>query len=366
MKSWQIARGLLMRGTKMPIKILCTREFQNSISDSVLSVLEGQAKAIGIDPFYTFQNNAIYGKNGTEFTFKGLRNNINSIKSFEGADIVWNEEAQTTSQKSLDVLLPTIRKPGSQIINSFNPDKDTDPIFEQFVTRHDPQNSYLCKVNYLDNPWIGQDFIDLAEKTKRNDYDAYEHIYLGECWTRSDAQVLNGKWRIDEFTRPEGVTPYFGADWGFSQDPTTLICCYIVGNTLYIEHEFYQVGLDIINIPNAFRRIPFADRYTIRADNARPETINHVRNAGLDIIPASKWSGSVEDGVSFLRNFDEIIIHARCKNIAQEAKLYSYKTDKLTGDILPVIIDKHNHGWDAVRYALQPLIQRNGGGVVFI
>ncbi len=197
------------------------------------------------------------------------------------------------------------------------------------------------------------------------DPDAYQNIWEGSCRDSSDAQILKGKYRVEAFEVVRGETdewdgPYFGADWGFSQDPTVLVKLWIRDQELYIEHEEYGIGVELDDIPEMFKRIPEADRYVIRADNSRPETISYVSRVGLlQIEAAEKWSGSVEDGVAYLRSFRSIIIHPRCKHTLEEARLYSYKKDRLSGDILPTIVDKHNHMMDAVRYALEPMIGSN-------
>jgi phage terminase large subunit len=137
-----------------------------------------------------------------------------------------------------------------------------------------------------------------------------------------------------------------------------LVKMWVHNKRLYIEHEAYKVGCDIVDTPKLFDTVPGSRRYLIRADCARPETINHVRRAGFHIEAAAKWPKSVEDGIALLRSFEKIVIHPRCRNFTQECKLYSYKVDRLTGDVQPDIVDKHNHGIDAARYALNPLIQQ--------
>ena len=194
----------------------------------------------------------------------------------------------------------------------------------------------------------------------RVDPDSASHVWGGECKKISDAQVLKGKWVIETFDpKPTWQGPYFGADWGFSQDPTTLVKCWIHERKLYIEHEAYGVGVEITETPALFDSIEGSRKHTIRADSARPETISHIKRSGFRVVGAKKGPGSVEEGVAFLRSFEQIIIHPRCKYTAQEARLYSYKVDKLTGDILPVLVDNHNHMIDAIRYALEPFIKGN-------
>ena len=182
--------------------------------------------------------------------------------------------------------------------------------------------------------------------------------------------MFNGKWCIDDFAPVVGKRnanakenwsgPYFGADWGFSQDPTVLLKMWVFSSTLYLEYEAYKIGCEISDTADLFDSIPDSRRRRIYADNARPETISHVRAQGFDVVACDKWSGSVEDGIAFLRSFDKIVIHTRCKHAITEARLYSYKTDRLTGDVLPDIVDKHNHCWDSARYGLGPMIQRKG------
>lgn len=251
-KSWEIARGLLMRGQREQKKILCTREFQNSIDDSVIAVLESQANKLGLQDFYEFQKTAIYGKNGTKFVFKGLRQNINSIKSFEDVDIVWNEEAQTTSQKSIDVLYPTIRKPGSQIITSYNTTYPTDPIYIETVLKHDPSESYLCHVTYLDNPHIDADFVRRADKIKASDYEAYSHIYLGEFDTRFSGSVyaklvakLNDNGRITDKVKHDPAHPVY-VTWDLGYGDSTVLIFFQVGNGEVFIIDYYESNMEDI------------------------------------------------------------------------------------------------------------------------
>jgi phage terminase large subunit len=166
---------------------------------------------------------------------------------------------------------------------------------------------------------------------------------------------------VDEFT-PDGNWDgaYFGADWGFASDPTALVKAWIYQGRLFIEAEAYGVGVEIDHLPNLFDTVDGSRKHTIRADSARPETISYMKRAGFRIQPAAKGKGSVEDGIAFLRGFAEIVIHTRCKNAINEFRLFSFKTDRLSGDVLPQLIDAHNHTIDAVRYALEPVMKNKG------
>lgn len=358
-KSVTFARMLLLRGAAAKIKILCAREMQNSIKDSVHAELVGQIEALGLGWFYDYGESFVRGKNGTEIIYKGLRHNYQSIKSTAGIDICWVEEAEYVSEESWRTLIPTIRKPGSEIWLTWNPERTDSPTKKRFVDIA-PDGAKIVAINWRDNPWFPAELDSERLTDMRRDYDSYRHVWEGECVTRSDAQVLNGKWRIDRFEPGEGWNgPYFGADWGFSVDPTVLVKCWVHDSKLYIEHEAYGIRTELNDLPALFDTIPDSRRHKIYGDSARPETISHVNKSGFKVEACEKWKGSVEDGIEHMRGaYDEIVIHDRCTHTAQEASLYSYKIDKLTGLPTADIVDKHNHCMDAMRYAIGKLIKR--------
>ncbi len=357
-KSWSIARALLLQGVQRPLTILCTREVQNSINDSVHRLLREQIDELGLNDEYKVTQNSIYGRNGTEFIFKGLRFNVREIKSTEGVDIAWCEEAQAISAESWDVLIPTIRKEGSEIWISFNPLDEHDPTYERFVLSP-PDTAFVRKVNYDENPYFPKVLESEMEWLKQRDYQSYLHVWEGEVRKHSNALVFGGYFRVEAFETPNNARFYQGADWGFSSDPSTLIRCFVDGRKLYIDREAWGVGVEIDNTPALFDTIDTARRWPIKADCARPETISYMRRHGFNITAAKKWQGSVEDGIEFLKTFD-IIIHPRCVHTIDEFNHYSYKVDKQTGDILPVIVDAWNHLCDSLRYALSDLIKGRG------
>jgi len=182
--------------------------------------------------------------------------------------------------------------------------------------------------------------------------------------------VYHGRWRVAEF--PDNLWRqadrlFFGADFGFSQDPATLIRFFIYDETLYIEHEAYRTGVELDEYDRFYDEVPGSKEWPIKADGARPETISHIANKfGYNISAAEKWPGCVEDGITHIRGIKEIDIHPRCVHTASEARLYRYKVDQKQLDeygqpqVLPIIIDAHNHAWDAVRYGLDGYIQRRG------
>ncbi len=355
---------LALKAATNQLRILCARELQNSIQDSVHQLMVDQINAMGLSALFQIQEAKILGAYGSEIMFKGLRgmkNNAQALKSLEGVDICWIEEGQTVSDASLKTLIPTIRKPGSEIWITFNPDQKTDPVYR--LAMDPPPGSIVRKVNWDSNPWFGETEMPIErEYMQRVDPDAYAHIWEGHCREFSDAQVLRGKYRIEAFEPASyGHGPYFGADWGFSVDPTALVKCWIHERTLYIEHEAYGIGVEIDKTPALFETIPDSRKHTIRADSARPETISYMRRSGFDVRAVEKGKGSVEDGVAHMRGYEAIVIHPRCRHTAEEARLWSYKVDKLSGDVQPVLQDGNDHCWDAVRYALEPVIKRGTG-----
>lgn len=345
------------------LRFVCIREVQKSLRFSAKSLIESKIRTLGVEHLFHILTTEIRRVGGTGIMiFEGMQDHTaDSIKSIEGFGRAWVEEAQRMSKRSLDLLLPSIRSEGSEIWFSWNPEQPDDPVDELFATlAGDPKANYaLVHSNYLDNPFCPPESLEEADRDKRTDPDKHAHVWLGGYNVKSDAQVLSGKWRIDEFDPlPHWNGPYYGADWGFSQDPTTLVRCWVGDNRLWVEYETGGVRVGLDETPRLFSKVPGFDTHVIRADSARPETINYLQSTyRLKVEPAPKWTGSVEDGVEYLRRFEEIVIHERCTKTAEEARLWSYKTDRLTGDPLPKLADGHEHYWDAVRYALAPLIQ---------
>lgn len=367
-KSASVAQWLLLDGMAAKQRVLCAREVQNSIKESSHAEISKWVDELGLGWFYQVGESFIRGANGTEFIYRGLLRNMDSVKSMSGITRVWIEEAENVSQLSLDKLDPTIRAPGAKIYITWNPELKDSPVSK--LLEGAGELAVWGHFNYDANPFFPPELEALRLKDRQRDYDRYLHIWEGQPLTRSDAQVLAGKWQVDEFTPGDDWNgPYFGADWGFANDPTALVKFWVHRDRLYIEHELVREGLEIRNTAAAFKSMPgviprSAGRGSkIIADNARPETISHVRSEDLDVVACDKWPGSVEDGVEYLRGkYDQIIIHPRCTETIREARLWSYKVDKLTDEVLPVLVDKYNHCWDAIRYGHGNLIKRRGKG----
>ena len=364
-KSHTVAKKLVIDAYSGRERILCTREFQTSIADSVHKLVVDQIDEMKLRPWFDVTKTSIKCVlTGSEFLFKGLRHNIEEIKSTEGITKTWIEEARSASRSSLDILFPTIfRTAGAECLITFNPELATDPVYDDFVARNDP-TALVIEGNWRDNRWFPDGLETQRQRAlRKGDLDAYDWIWEGKLRKMSGAAIFRKNVRIENFSTPETVERfYYGIDWGFADDPSVMVRCFIIDRTLYIDYEVVGYGVELDHLPQLFQAIPGVKDWPIRADNSRPETISHVRRkGGLAITAARKWPNSVEDGIEHLRSYDAIVIHERrCPNMAEEARLYSYKTDRITGTILPQIEDSHNHGWDAVRYALDEVIESGG------
>lgn len=353
-KSWSIAGALVIIASQSKKTILCTREIQNSIKDSVYRLICDQIERYGLSDIYEIQRDSIRCTlTGSIFIFKGLYRNHNSIKSIEGIDIVWIEEAQSISQESIDFLVPTIRKDGSEIWMTFNPDQEDDPVYSIFV-KNDRENAVVKKVNMADVWEIVPD--TLKEEylyDQKHNIEKWEWIWNGSCRKETEAQIFKGRYSIEDFEIPSGAQFNHGMDFGFAEDPSTVIQCYIIDNILYISKEAYGLHVSIDQLPKMIMTVTPSNNWQVSADSSRPDTIDFIRRHGYpNIRGCKKGKNSIMDGIEKIRSFDRVIIHPRCKHTIDEFRLYSFKTNAHTGEIMPVPEDKNNHIIDALRYSL--------------
>jgi phage terminase large subunit len=342
---------------------VCLREVQKSLHFSVHKLLAQTIQELNAGEYFEVQEKRILTRHGGQIIFEGMQNHTaDSIKSLEGFDIAWFEEAQNATQRSLDILRPTIRKPGSEFWFSWNPNDPTDPVDALLRSENPPPDSVIVEANYADNPWLPEVLRAELEYDRQRDPDKFAHVWLGQYRQFTEARVFKN-WIVEEFERPAGTIYRLGADWGYSVDPSVLVRCSIEGNRLYVDYEAYLIGCEIVNLPDLFDRVPESRKWFITADSARPETISYLQKHGYPRInPAIKGAGSLEDGIAFLQSFD-LVAHPRCQHLIDELNTYSYKRDPLTDDIMPVLEDKNNHVIDALRYACEgarkaPRVQR--------
>jgi phage terminase large subunit len=364
-KSYSIADALIARAVHEKLRILCTREMQNSIRDSVHRLLADRIAHLGYEKFYTIQKDAIYSQSGSEFIFKGLRHNISEIKSTEGIDICWVEEAEKVSDESWTILIPTIRKENSEIWISFNPESDKSATYTKFIKNPSP-DCISRHLTFRDNEYFPEVLRKEMEYDKRVDPDKYQHVWEGSCKGYSDVLIFKNKIFIEEFETPEDTQFFFGADWGFSNDPCVLGRMFMRDNILYIDYEAYGVGVEIDELERFFDTVPGCRDWEIIADCERPDTISHMAKKGFQIKGSRKGKGSVDDGIMFLRGFEKIVIHPRCRGAIDNFTNYKWKTDKVTGLQLPIPAEGSDHWPDSARYALERYIKSKEPNIRFI
>lgn len=375
-RSWSFGRVLVARAYRQKLRIMCLREYQTSIEDSVHALLKGQIDRLGLSSAFHVTDRYIESSVGSMIVYRGMHGNLNSIKSMEDFDIAWIEEGQSMTRDSIEILPPTLRKPGSEIWISMNTGDPDDPVRGLLDDPHLPGVSK--HVTYLDNPFFNE---TLDEERKRlyrvcqshGDMSAYDSVWLGALRRISDALIFKGCVSIEAFDEPVRARFYYGADFGFSNDPSTLVRAFITENgdgtsDLWITHAVFGYQVETYDLPAFYKGgwskdgtrrwdgVPGAQAGDVRADAARPETISQVRGLGFNISAAKKWAGSVEDGITYLKGFRRIHIHQRNREAADESRNYKYKVDKKTGKVTSDIVDAHNHFWDALRYAMDDFI----------
>ncbi len=306
---------MLLIAAQRPERILCARELQNSISESVHRLLSDQIEEMRLGAYFEVNNQAIRrkpykheleagGLAGSEFFFYGIKTNTNKVKSAEGITKCWVEEADKVSERSWEILIPTIRTPGSEIWITFNPDEENDPTYQRFVVNKPPDAECLTKVfNWQHNPWFPDVLRSEKDYLYRVDPEAAAHVWGGECRRNASSQIFRGKYIVEAFDSPPEDSvifreqgwdgPYFGVDWGFSGDPAVLTKLWVQGyqkgktqGKLFIEYSVGGRYIEQDDLGPLFLTVPGVLDRVVYADCARPETISHVRNkSGIRLEP---------------------------------------------------------------------------------
>lgn len=363
-KSWGIARALLIMAARKPLRILCAREFQASIKDSVHKLLCDQIESLGLLPFYEITQTSIRGLNGSEFAFIGLKNNPTNIKSFEGVDICWVEEGQTVSRLSWNILIPTIRKAGSEIWVSFNPDLETDETYQRFVVKP-PRDAVIIKINWSDNPWFPDTLKLEKDALKERDPSAYNNVWEGMCRRTVDGAIFANEMQKAEAddritkvpydpTKPVHAVCDLGwsdaTAWWFVQfiGMETRLIRYFEGSqrtmTSYLAQlQTFGYVYDTIWLPHD------AENKTLAANGRSIEEI--VRGAGFktSIMPRVPVVDSINAARTIFPNiwFDR----ENCADGLNCLRHYRYEVDPDTGLFSKnPLHDQYSHGADAFRY----------------
>ena len=362
-KSWGVARALLIKGAQRSLRILCAREFQTSIKDSVHKLLCDQIIDLGLEGFYEITQASIRGKNGTEFSFVGLKNNVANVKSYEGVDICWVEEAQTTSRLSWNILIPTIRKEGSEIWVTFNPELETDETYQRFVL-HPPENSVVQKINWSDNPWFPETLMLEKDALRMRDVEAYNTVWEGICRQTVDGAIFAREMQMAEldgritkvgYDPMKPVHAVFDLGWS---DATAIWFVQFIGmeTRLIRYHEDNQKTIsdylakmqtygyvyDTLWLPHD------AENKTLAAAGRSIDQI--VRGAGYKtkIIPRTPIVDSINAARTLFRNcwFDR----DNCYDGLQCLRHYRYEVDPDTKAFSKnPLHDQFSHGADAFR-----------------
>lgn len=345
------------------------REVQHTLRNSVKALIQEKIRALGVEDYFTVQDNQILSKRGTgRIAFVGMQsNNADNLKSLEGFDCAWVEEAQTLSLRSFEILLPTIRKPSSQVWCSWNPDSPDGPVDDFFRCNSleskrrglkPPDDAIVVETDYTQNPDLSDVARKQAETWRVRRPDTFPHIWKGAYESHSEARVFTD-WTVSPtpLKPSKGDVLRFGCDWGFSPDPTVLIRGWLNGETLFIDQEAYATEVAMMGLPALFATVDESAKHKIIADNTEPRTIHHLRTNGFPLIqPAVKGKGSVEEGVKFIQGLT-VIIDASCENTIREFKTYKRKVDPDTGKVTAELEDKDNHVVDSIRYMLEPVMR---------
>ncbi len=352
-KTTTAVRDITLLLTQKPLRLICGRQFMSAINKSIKQVFVEAIKELQLNSFFKIMDTEIKAINGSQIDFMGFDRNEGNIKGLQSYDICLIDEAQDISRSVLDTLKPTIRKDGSRLIFLMNRRHTTDAVDVDYI-QHANNNTQVHHVNYYKNPFFSKEAEIERLHCLKTQAGRYGHIWLGEHDYNANTRVFNN-WTIKEFETDKQAMFRLGADWGYAIDPTCAVRCYINCKTLYIDYEAYKIGCEIVDIPDLFMAIPEANRWIMYADSARPETISHLNNNGFPkLMKASKGKGSVEEGIAWLQSYD-IIVHPRCKHVIEELATYSYKVNRQTNEVLPILEDKNNHLIDSLRYATEAL-----------
>jgi phage terminase large subunit len=363
-KSWGVARALLILAAKAPIRVLCAREYQTSIRDSVHKLLSDQIEALGLSTFFEITQSSIRGQNGSEFSFVGLKNNVSNIKSFEGVDICWVEEAQTVSRHSWNVLIPTIRKVDSEIWITFNPELETDETYQRFVIKA-PDDCLVSKINWSDNPWFPETLRLEKDALKLRDPASYQTVWEGMCRQTVDGAIFASEMQYADLQGRIGRVPYDPAkpvhavfDLGWADHTAiwfvqfvgmeTRLIRYMEDNQKTISHylsvmQGFGYFYDTLWLPHD------AENKTLAANGNTIEDI--VRAAGYKtrILPRVPIADSINAARTIFNNcwFDR----ENCSEGLACLRHYRYDVDPETGNFSrQPLHDHYSHGADAFRY----------------
>lgn len=350
LKSHSVARFLLIKAREQKTRVACFREFQNSITDSSHQLLSELIKIYDLNDFQITNNSITNRINGSDFIFKGLHNNEQSVKSTEGIDIAWVEEAQTVSEKSLEVLTPTVRKPGSKIIYTYNRLLENDPVHKRLVEEGRP-DTLIINVNYDIAEKYGM-IPDVILKEIEDDRARrpalYKHKWLGEPNTL-EMKIFRG-WRLIDELPHEARLEGRWLDFGYSIDPSASGGLYYYNGGWILDEELYRKEMSNRQLATHFNAQEKPQTLII-ADSAEPKSISELQSYGLNVMPCKKGADSVLHGIQLVQD-QPISVTKRSINIWNEYLNYFWLLDKEGNIVQKEDPACANHHMAGIRYVL--------------
>jgi phage terminase large subunit len=360
-KSWSMARALLIQAANKPLRVLCAREIQKSIKQSVHTLLNDQIQLLGLGAFYEVLEAEIRGMNGSSFSFTGLATNtVESIKSFEGCDVVFVEEAQTVSKKSWDILIPTIRKPNSEIWVSFNPNIDTDDTYTRFVVEP-PENAKVVKVNYTDNPWFPE-VLEIERQHSEKTNPDYANIWEGDCKAAVDGAIYANEIREAQEGGRITTVPYDPMlkvhvvfDLGFNDSMAIILCQRGVSDIRIIKYiednhrtlDSFSSEIRSLNYNWGTMFLPHDGKSRDYKSGLSAEDIMRKQGWTVRIVPVS----SIESGIKIARmHFHKCYFDKSANRLLECLKNYKRSINSSTNEPGAPLHDEYSHGADAFRY----------------
>lgn len=353
LKSHTVARYLLIMARQSKIRVGCFREFQTSIAESSHQLLKDLIQQYWLSDFEVTNNSIVNTINGSDFLFKGLWNNEQSIKSIEGIDIAWVEEAQTISKESIDVLTPTVRKDGSKLIYTYNRLLEDDPIHQRLVIEWRP-NTLIINVNYDIALKYGMmpEVIRLEmEDDREKRPNLYNHKWLWHPNTME--KKIYKDWAIIDAVPHEARLERYGIDFWYTNDPTAIVAIYTHNWGYILDEITFQKGLSNKQISDILKNYPTS---LIIADSAEPKSIDEIKSYWLTILWAEKWPDSIKNWIQLIQ-WQRISVTKNSLNILKEYRSYMWMTDR-GGNIVNVPEWWFDHSMDALRYALSNLLKK--------
>lgn len=368
-KSTMFAKALLRLSFDEKCNILCCREYFKNIGKSVYSLFMDIINRVDeYKQFFVSKENKMLGVHiinnltGSIILFDGLRDiNVDNIKSVHGIKYLWIEEGHYISAESWRTAIPSIRMSGCEIWVSMNPKYETDFLYNEFIVKGESKygsDLILKKLSWRHNyKHLSVESYKNIIKCRNDNYEEYMHVYEGECLRNSDIHVFKRDFFvIHDFEEPQGIFPYFGLDFGYT-DASAGIRCYIHENNLYVTHEFKRthVSVDVLGeeLEKTLKDYKKNGKYVITADSSSPDLIDLLNKYEYPCKPAIKGRGSIEAGITYIKTFKKCYVHPRCTEFLKEVYNLKYKIDKRSNQIKDEIEDKNNHLVDSWRYSLE-------------